>query len=313
LEELVRDEDERGWMEPRVGMLLGGDSAAEFERDELFAAWRRFFERVSDRAPTVLLFEDLQWADPSLLDFIEHLATWTRDHPILIVGVSRPELLDRRPGWGAGFGRFTALHLERLTDAAMRELLAGRAPDLPEDVIGQVLERAGGVPLYAVEVARAVADHKRKRDRGGQPGRLDVPESLHGLIAARIDALPAAERALLLAAAVLGRRFAPDALAAVARADASATRSRTESLVRRELLAIDKDRAPPGRGGGRQGGGVPGAAPAGVIRAGAGRRGRRQAAAASSRGAAARGAGRDASARPGAGARAHRAGTGHDR
>ena len=223
LRELVRDPDERHWLEPRIAVLLGRETAAAYDREELFAAWRRFFERVSDRAPTVLLFEDLQWADPSLLDFIEHLATWSRDHPILIVALARPELMDRRPGWGAALHSFTALHLERLPDASMAELLRARAPDLPEALVRQILEHAGGVPLYAVEVVRILADQAagaptpdrrvEPRPTGArQPSTIEVPDSLHGLIAARIDALPGPERRLLLAAGVLGRRFRPGAL-----------------------------------------------------------------------------------------------------
>ena len=175
LRELVRDPDERHWLEPRIAVLLGRETAAAYDREELFAAWRRFFERVSDRAPTVLLFEDLQWADPSLLDFIEHLATWSRDHPILIVALARPELMDRRPGWGAALHSFTALHLERLPDASMGELLRARSPDLPEALVRQILEHAGGVPLYAVEVVRILADQPAGA-ADGRPARRATPD-----------------------------------------------------------------------------------------------------------------------------------------
>ena len=219
LDELVRDDTERRWMEPRIAVLLGSDEEDAFDRDELFAAWRRFFERVADRSPVVLVFEDLQWADPALLDFVEHLAAWTRDHPILVLALARPELLDLRPTWAAGIGRTTTLHLERLSDASMRELLLDRVPALAEPTVGAILERAGGVPLYAVEVARilgragaaaASADGERRaRPRGTRARDIEVPDSLHGLISARIDALPPSERRLLLSAAVLGRRFRP--------------------------------------------------------------------------------------------------------
>jgi tetratricopeptide (TPR) repeat protein len=218
---------------------------AAFDRDELFAAWRRFFERVSDAAPTVLVFEDLHWADPSLLDFVEHLAAWTRNHPILIVALTRPELLERRPTWGAGIGSFTALHLERLTDDAMRELLIGRAPDVAQTVVAQTLERAGGVPLYAVEVVRILAD---TMIADGEPGPLQVPDSLQGVIATRIDALEPPARRLLLAAAVLGRRFRAEELLAVADSDAGGVRERIDGLVRRELLAVDDEPGSPGQG-----------------------------------------------------------------
>ena len=256
LGEFVRDEAERRWMEPRLGVLLGGSANGPFERDELFAAWRRFFERVSDLSPAVLVFEDLQWADPGLLDFIEHLASWTREHPILILGLARPELLDRRRAWGAALGSFTALHLERLPDTAMRQLLTGHAPNMPDGLVRQILERAGGVPLYAVEVVRILADrgaakHDGAHERSGHatPSEgIEVPDSLHGLIAARIDALPVPERRLLLAAALLGRRFRQEALIAVAAADPAITRERIDGLVRRELLAVDEERSSPGHG-----------------------------------------------------------------
>ena len=262
LEEFVRDETERRWIEPRLAVLLDREEPEAFDRDELFAAWRRFFERVSDLTPVVLVFEDLQWADASLLDFVEYLAAWSREHPILIVAVARPELLDRRPSWGTGLRSFTALHLERLPDDAMRELLAGRAPGLPVPLVDRILGRAGGVPLYAVEVVRILGDGRHDSPGSVEPERrrasrtaseapadsIEVPDSLHGVIAARIDAIPALERRLLLAAAVLGHRFRPEALISVGGADAAATRERTEGLVRRELLGLDDEIGSPGHG-----------------------------------------------------------------
>ncbi|MGH2427815.1 MAG: AAA family ATPase, partial [Candidatus Limnocylindria bacterium] len=254
MRELVPDPDERGWMEPRVAALLDATPDREFEREELFAAWRRFFERVSDVAPAVLIFEDVQWADAGLLDFIEHLAEWGRDHPILVVSLARPEMVDRRPGWGVGLRSFTALRLDRLPDQAMRQLLDGRAPGLPSPAVRHILERAGGVPLYAVEVVRMLVDRGQLvRDDGrtrltAPLERFDVPDSLHGILAARVDALPPADRSLLMAAAVLGPRFHPDALAAVARIAPSALRAQVNGLLRRELLTLDDERRSPGFG-----------------------------------------------------------------
>ncbi len=249
LEELIRNDAERHWIEPRLATLLGREDAGAFDRDELFAAWRRFFERLSERTPVVLVFEDLQWADPSLVDFIEHMATWSRSHPIFILALARPELLDHHPSWGAGAGSFTAISLERLPDDAMRELLALRAPDLPRGLVQPILEHAGGVPLYAVEVARMLSDRRPAAGAGGtQVGQIDVPDSLHGLIAARIDSLPPDERRLLLAAAVLGHRFRPDALVTVAGGDAARTRELTDGLLRRELLAVNDELSSPGHG-----------------------------------------------------------------
>jgi class 3 adenylate cyclase len=246
LEELIRDETERQWIEPRLSVLLSRDAADAFDRDELFAAWRRFFERVSELSPVVMVFEDLQWADPSLLDFVEHLATWARKRPIFVLTLARPELLDQRPTWGSAVGSFTAITVERLPDSAMRELLSERAPDVPAAFLESVLRDAGGVPLYAVEVARMLVD--RGREGAPLPTEGSVPDSLRAIIAARLDALPLPERRLLLAAAVLGNQFRPEALHAVVGGDPNEVRSRLDGLVRREMLTADEELASPGRG-----------------------------------------------------------------
>ena len=254
VDEFASDAAERRWIEPRLATLLERDETAAFDRDELFAAWRRFFERVSDRMPVVLAFEDFQWAEPGLVAFVEHLATWTRDRPILIVTVARPERAEHAPPIGHG-GSSTALELERLDDQAIRTLLAHHAPRLPSNVVRQVLEHAGGVPLYAVEVVRILAESaegpsqdRRSTRRPGAPAPIAVPDTLQGVITARIDSLPAVERRLLLSAAVLGHRFRPDALLTVAGGDAAAVRQRISSLVRREFLALDEELTSPGRG-----------------------------------------------------------------
>ncbi|HEY6607917.1 MAG TPA: hypothetical protein VI277_01865, partial [Candidatus Limnocylindria bacterium] len=154
-----------------------------------------------------------------------------------------------RPGFGGSVGRFTSLHLERLPDDAMRELLMGRATSLPEQEIRSILDRAGGVPLYAVEVARVLEDRGLEATERVASKRLDVPDSLAGLITARIDALPVDERRLLLSAAVLGRSFRPEALHAVSGTEAALVRGRVEDLVRRDLLQVDDELASPGLGG----------------------------------------------------------------
>jgi class 3 adenylate cyclase/tetratricopeptide (TPR) repeat protein len=254
LEELVPDEVERRWIEPRLATLLAPGSHVAFERDELFAAWRRFFERVSEWAPVLLIFEDLQWADPALLDFIDHLATWSRAYPILIVTLARPELLDRRPTWGAGHHSFTAIQLEPLADEQMAELLLGLGPDLPAGAVRRIVERAGGVPLYGVEVLRMLVDrgHARAADQGFELldtlDQMQIPETLRSLVSARIDALPPAERSMLLSASVLGSRFHPDALAAISRLETLEARDRIAALIRRELVTVDDEPRSPGRG-----------------------------------------------------------------
>ena len=128
------------------------------DKQDLFAAWRLFFERLADVYPTVLAFEDMQWADASLLDFVEYLLEWSRNSPLYVITLARPELAERRPTWGAGHRNFTSLYLEPLARSAMEELLAGLVPGLPDNTREQILARAEGVPLYAVETVRMLLD-----------------------------------------------------------------------------------------------------------------------------------------------------------
>ena len=242
---LLPDDAEREWMEPRLLALLEPSGTQEAQREELFAAWRRFFEAQADEGPIALVFEDLQWADPGLLDFIDYVADWSRHRPILVLTLGRPELLDARPTWGAGLPHFTAMHLDRLPDAAIDELLGALAPGLSAEIATSVRRRADGVPLYAVEIARMLME----RSPGGAIESIaEIPESLHAVIAARIDALPPADRALLLTGAVLGRRFAPESLSALAGADPRSFGERVRALLRREFLSMDDEPRSPGRG-----------------------------------------------------------------
>jgi class 3 adenylate cyclase len=118
LEEHVLDAEERSFVEPRLAHLLGLEEGTPSDRQDLFAAWRLFFERLADTNPVVLAFEDLHWADTSLLDFIEYLLEWSRESPLYVVTLARPELQERRPGWGAGQRNFSSLYLEPLSPAA---------------------------------------------------------------------------------------------------------------------------------------------------------------------------------------------------
>src|SRR6266566_8408187 len=131
LAEHVPDIDERAWLEPRLAHLLGLTERTAPDREDLFSAWRLFFERLADTAPTVLVFEDLQWADTALIDFIEYLLEWSRSHPLFVVTLARPEVADKHPSWGAGRRDFTSLFLEPLPAPAMDELLHGLVPGLP--------------------------------------------------------------------------------------------------------------------------------------------------------------------------------------
>ena len=250
----VPDEADRRWVEPALLTLLGLEPAPPGGRDVLFAAWRIFFERIAARGTTVLVFEDLQWADTGLLDFIDHLLEWLKGVPILVVTLARPELFDRRPDWGLGTRNFTGLALEPLPGAAMRELIAGLVPGLPKRAVKAIVERADGVPLYAVETVRMLFADGRLERAGdgyrpvGELGALAVPETLRSLIASRLDALEAADRSLIADAAVLGQTFTLAGLAAVSGRDRADLEARLRGLVRRELLEIEADPRSPERG-----------------------------------------------------------------
>jgi len=248
----VSDPGEQRWIEPALLALLGVET--DIGSDELFAAWRTFFERLAETAPVVLVFEDLQHADPGLLDFIDHLLEWSRGVPITLIALARPELLDRRSDWGAGLRSFTSIHLEPLAPADMERLLAGLVPGLPAQAVATIVARADGVPLYAVETVRMLLAQGRLVLEDGvcRPvGSLDevaVPETLTALVAARLDGLDPADRALVADAAVLGQGFSVSALAAVAGTAEADLAPRLRGLVRRELLTLDVDPRSPGRG-----------------------------------------------------------------
>ena len=189
----VPDADERRWIEPALLTLLGIGSGASSE--QLFGAWRTFFERLAAGAPVVLVFEDFHFADSGLLDFVDHLLDWSRTVPIYVVTLARPELLEKRPDWGAGKRNFTSLYLDPLPEPEMRQLLAWLVPGLPEPAIRAIVARADGMPLYAVETVRMLlADGRLALDGDiyrpvGDLTSLAVPETLTALIASRLDGL----------------------------------------------------------------------------------------------------------------------------
>jgi class 3 adenylate cyclase/tetratricopeptide (TPR) repeat protein len=247
MERHVPDPEERRWIEPRLAQLLGLEEGAGSDREELFGAWRLFFERLSEESPTILVFEDMQWADAALLDFVEYMLEWSRAHPLFVMALARPELADRHPNWAAGKRNFTSLFLEPLPTSVMEQLLSGLVPGLPHDLQSKILERAEGVPLYAVETVRmlidrglVVPDGNRYRPAGPVEA-LDVPETLHALIAARLDGLAPEERRLLQDASVLGKSFTKQGLAAIGGLPETQVETLLSSLVRKEVLSFQTD------------------------------------------------------------------------
>ena len=214
----VPDPEERRWIEPALLALLGFESGAGSE--QFFAAWRTFFERLAASAPVVMVFEDFHFADPGLIDFVDHLLEWSRNVPIYVVTLARPELLEKRADWGAGKRNFTSLYLEPLTDrrcASSWRVSCRACRSGPSSRSS----RADGIPLYAVETVRMLLAEGRLRLEGeiyvptGDLTTLAVPETLTALIASRLDGLAAEDRALIQDAAVLGQSITLAGLAAV--------------------------------------------------------------------------------------------------
>ncbi|MBD0328628.1 MAG: AAA family ATPase [Thermoleophilia bacterium] len=232
LPSLLPDASESGWLESHLGPLVGlaADEPSGDRRTEAFAAWRRFFEALAEQRPLVLVFEDLHWADDGLLDFVDHLVDWLTDVPVLVVASSRPELFARRPAWGGGKANASTISLAPLADDDTAQLVHAllERSVLPAELQSALLERAGGNPLYAEEFARMVTE------RGGV--ELELPGSVQGIIAARLDALDAEDKSLLQDAAVMGKVFWSGALAAIGERDRFAVEARMPGLERRELL-----------------------------------------------------------------------------
>jgi class 3 adenylate cyclase/tetratricopeptide (TPR) repeat protein len=252
LRQFVPDETERRWIEPALLVLLGIETRVA--SSELFAAWRTFFERLAKVAPVVMVFEDHHHADTGLLDFIDHLLEWSRDVPLCVITLARPELLERRPDWAVGKRHLSVVHLEPLPAASMRELIRGLVPGLPDEPLDTIVGRAEGVPLYAVETIRMLlADGRLMAEDGtyrpaGDLSALAVPESLTALISSRLDGLDAVERSIVSDAAVLGQSFTVSALAAVSEHAEADLQPRLRTLVRLELLTIEVDPRSPERG-----------------------------------------------------------------
>jgi len=250
--EHVADETEAAWIESALLALLGLETG--IASAQLFAAWRTFFERLAATSPVVMVFEDLHHADNGLLDFIDHLMEWSRGVPITVITLARPELLEKRPDWGAGKRAFTSIYLEPLPPEAMAKLLAGLVPGLPAKATAAIIARADGIPLYAVETVRMLLAQGRLVLEGeayrpvGDLDDLAVPETLTALIAARLDGLDAADRALVEDAAVLGQSFTTAGLSAVSGVAPDVLEPRLRALVRRELLVLDVDPRSPERG-----------------------------------------------------------------
>src|SRR5919106_6780614 len=244
---LLSGEPEAEGLATRVAQMIGLTEATS-ATEEMFWAARRLLETMAHRQPLVVVFDDIHWAEPTLLDFIEYLADWTKDAPVLLIAQARPELLDERQGWAGGKFNATTMLLEPLSAQESHALIAnllGRA-QLSETVEKQIAEAAEGTPLFVEEMlAMLIDDGLLVRTNGRWTpthdlSRITVPPTIQALLAARLDRLDREERAVLERASVLGKVFWQSAVAELTEEPArSELGSQLLNLVRRELIRPD--------------------------------------------------------------------------
>jgi class 3 adenylate cyclase/tetratricopeptide (TPR) repeat protein len=245
----VLETSEAEWVARQLRPLIGlasGDELTGDRRGEAFAAWRRFFEGIADQSPLVLVFVVLQWADDGVLDFIDHVLEWSSGIPLLVVGTARPELLVRRPGWGGGKLNASTVQVGALSEADTARLLAVLLEQavLPAETQSALLARAGGNPLYAQEFVRMLADRGLLPTGGSWEietnGGLPLPESIQGIIAARLDVLSGEEKELLQDASVLGKVVWPGALTTIAERPRDLVEELLHGLRRKDFLRYER-------------------------------------------------------------------------
>jgi tetratricopeptide (TPR) repeat protein len=219
---------------------LGVETGEQAQRESIFTAWRLFIEALARQTPLILVFEDLHWASESLLDLVEHVTHPRTNALLLIIVLSRPELLDRRPSWGGGRQSFTALALGALGDTQTRELVDHLVPELASPAVrARIVERSGGNPFFAIELARGLAV-RLGNGTGADPSTADagaLPDTVYEAVLARLDQLAEAEREALQVAAVAGRTFRlPMLQAALPERDPSTIATALEELLARDLV-----------------------------------------------------------------------------
>ncbi len=231
------------WLRQRLAPLVGAGAATAADREELFAAWRRFLESVAARGPAVLVFEDLHWADPAMLAFLEHLAHSSEGVPMLLLCTTRPELYDRHRTWAAAVRGVTRIDLDPLSTDETADLVSSMFGEavLGAEVQRLILERAGGNPLFAEEFVRMLKDRALlvTRDRAvalAEGAEVASPESTQALIAARLDTVTPERKGMLQDGAVIGRVFWSSAVAAMGNRDERQVTEALHELARTQLV-----------------------------------------------------------------------------
>ncbi len=244
LDAVLPGTDERGWFRERLLPLLGVGSGIDVERAEQFVAWRRFLEHLAAERPTVLVFEDLHWADDAMLAFLEELVERSTTVPLLVLATSRPELDDRRPGFPGGSTRAIRIDLGPLPDDAAERLASSllETGALAPSLRDPILEHAAGNPLFVEEFVRLLRDRDLLAPSdGGSPrlregASLPVPQTIQALLAARLDTLAPDQKGMLGDASVVGKVFWAGAIAAMGERDPQAVERTLLELGRREFV-----------------------------------------------------------------------------
>jgi tetratricopeptide (TPR) repeat protein len=243
LDVVLPEGDERAWFRQRLLPLLGIEASSQAEREELFTAWRRWLEQLAEADPTVLVFEDLHWADEAMLAFLEHLADRAEGVPLLIVGTARPELYEQHPDFGSHLRNTNAITLAPLSPQETARLVSALLDTsvIPAELQQPILDRAGGNPLYAEEFVRLLKDKELLVRRGSswelvEGAEVPFPDSVRALIAARLDTLSPDAKSLLADAAVIGKVFWAGAVAAMGDRDPNLVIDMLRDLSRKELV-----------------------------------------------------------------------------
>jgi class 3 adenylate cyclase/tetratricopeptide (TPR) repeat protein len=245
---VIESAEDRAWvvrqLRPLVGLASrvsgGGD-----QQGEAFAAWRRFVEALAEQGPAVLVFEDLHWADEALLSFIEYLLEWASGIPLMVLCTARPELLDRRRGFASAAPNMQTIALSPLSRDDTADLVSGLLLQtvLPEGARDELLARSDGNPLFAEEYVRMLAARGRLGPGQGEAGSRvaeRLPETVQGIIAARIDTLTREERAVLQAAAVVGKVFWLGAIGALTEHPAPMAETLLHRLERKQFVRRER-------------------------------------------------------------------------
>jgi class 3 adenylate cyclase/tetratricopeptide (TPR) repeat protein len=236
------DEPDRQWLRQRLAPLVGAGTSPAAEREESFTAWGRFLELIAATGPAVVVVEDLHWADPAMLAFLEHLTAAAPAAPILLVGTTRPELSDRHHAWAAGGDTLTRIDLSPLGSEDTARLVSSMvAADLDVEARRRILERAGGNPLFAEELVRLLKERGLLVTRGrsvalAEGAEVAFPESIQALIAARLDTVSPERKGVLQDGAVIGMVFWSGAVAAMGERHRRQLAEALDELARKRLI-----------------------------------------------------------------------------